>query len=244
MGYGGHHPYPRRFGGGKPRLRVVHDSLNAARGSALDATNPDTVVWVENMAFARAIVLDGYGVNERLSLQWDPDRTTDMLARWEKIFRTTPSPSATAHERRQAIGRRLRRFVEAASLHSRLLRRLRDEVGEVFSAVEYISVDNAVIHVDGGGYPFGDIVDGAPWSSTVAHILVLLEKPEGYSEQDFYNAAGKVGPAIDGLIPAWATFDWYRRPASGAAVAVSGGPSQGGFYLDNDHNLDNNCFDV
>lgn len=244
MGYGGYHPYPRRFGGGKPRLRIVHESLNAARGSALDATNPDTVVWVENMAYARALTFDGYGTNEKLRLQTDPERVTDMLARWEKIYRTNPAPGATEAERRAVLTRRVRRFIEAAAFHSRLVRRLQTEVGEVFSAVEYISVANAVIRVDGGGYPFGTTDHGVFWSSTVAHILILLVKPDGYSEEDFYNAAAKVGPAIDGLIPAWSTYDWYRKPASGAPVTVSGGPSQGGFYLDNDANLDNNVFDV
>jgi hypothetical protein len=242
VGYGGYFPYPRRFGGGKPRLRIVHEALNAARGSALDATNKDTVVWVENMAYARALTFDGFGVNEKLSLQSDPYRTTDMLARWEKIYRTNPAPNATPYERRQLIAARVRRFIEAAAMHARLVRRLQVEVGAVFSAVEYISVDNAVIHVDGGSYPFGTVEHGVFWSSTVAHILILLVKPAGYSEADFYNAAAKVGPAIDGLIPAWCTFDWYRRPTSGVAVNVSGGPSQGGFYLDSDANLDNNLF--
>jgi len=242
MGYGGYHPYPRRFGGGKPRLRIVHESLNAARGSALDATNKDTVVWVENMAYARALTFDGYGTNEKLRLQTDPDRVTNFLPRWEKIYRTNAPPGATEAERRELLGRRVRRFVEAAALHARLYRRLQVEVGECFSAIEYISVANAVIRVDNGGYPFGTTDHGVFWSSTVAHILILLVKPDGYSEQDFYNAAAKVGPAIDGLIPAWCTFDWYRKPASGVAVNVSGGPSQGGFYLDNEHNLDNNLF--
>lgn len=248
MGFGGYHPYPRRFGGGKPRLRIVHEALNAARGSALDASNPETVVWVENMAYARAITFDGYGTNEKLRLQSDPDRVTDMLARWEKIYRTNPRPGATEAERRAELGRRVRRVTEAAGFHARLYHRLQTDVGEVFSAIEYISVDNAVIRVDGmagaGGYPFGTTDHGVFWSSTVAHILILLVKPEGYSEADFYNAAAKVGPAIDGLIPAWCTFDWYRKPASGVAVNVSGGPSQGGIYLDNEHTLDNHVFDV
>jgi hypothetical protein len=243
MGYGGYHPFPKRYGGGKPRLKVVHDALNAARGSALDASNPDTVAWVENMALARAIALDGYGTNERLSLQWDPDRVTDMLARWEAIFNVAPAPGATDHERREVIGRRLRRFLEASSLHSRLLRRLQQEVGEVFNAIEYIDVANAVIHVPDPSYPWGTVTTGVPWRSTVAHILVLLVKPSGYTEENFYAAAAKVAPAIDSLVPAWCTFDWYRKPAGGPAISVSGGPSQAGFYLDDEHNLDNCVFD-
>jgi hypothetical protein len=167
-----------------------------------------------------------------------------MLSRWEKIFGIVPAPRATEYDRRRVLVRRWQRFRDAAALHSRLLARLRAEVGEVFSAVEYIDVTNAVIHVPDASYPWGTIATGAPWTSTVAHILVLLVKPAGYTEGDFYTAASKVAPALDGLVPAWCTFDWYRAPAAGPAINVSGGPSQAGFYLDNDHNLDNSVFDV
>lgn len=243
MGYGGYFPYPRRFGGGKPTLQVVHESLNAARGSAVDASNSSTVAWVENMAYARAITFDGYGMNERVSLQWDPDRMTSFLPRWEKIFGIAVPSAATESERRVEVKKRRKRFAEATSFHSRLVTRLSAELGSVFVAVEYIDVSNAVVHVPDPSYPFGTVADGVPWYSTVARILVLLQKPQSYSEADFYKAAGKVFPATDGLIPAWATIDWYRAPEGYPAVSVSGGPSQAGFYLDAEHNLDNSVFD-
>ncbi len=78
---------------------------------------------------------------------------------------------------------------------------------------------------------------------TVAHILVRIQKPAGATEAMFYEAAGKVAPALDPLVPAWVTFDWYRAPLS-TPINVVGGPSAGGFYLDDEHNLDNNVFDV
>ena len=241
MGYGGYHSFPKRFGGGRPRLRIVHDALNAARGTAIDASNSSTVAWVENMAHARAITFDGYGANDRLSLQWDPDRMTSFLSRWEKILGIWPTPGATEKTRRDEVRKRMRRFIEATAFHSRVVARLQQELGNVFVAVEYIDITNAVVHAPDSTYPWGTVVDGHPWYSTVAHILVLLQKPTGYTEADFYNAAAKVFPATDGLIPAWSTIAWYRAPTAGAAVAVYGGPSQGGFYLDSPANLDNNC---
>jgi len=226
-------------------LRIVHEALAAGRGSALDATNPTTRVWVETMAHARAITFDGYGSNDRLAMQWDPERMTDFLPRWEKILGIIPAPSASDYARRVEVKKRFRRFIEATSLHSRLLTRLSSELGVVFSAIEYIDIANAVVHVPDTTYPWGTIASGHPWYSTVAHILVLLQKPANYSEQDFYTAAAKVVPATDGLLPAWVTIDWYRAPADGfPAISISGGPSQAGFYLDADHNLDNSTFDV
>lgn len=244
MSFGGYRPYPRRFGGGKPRLEIIHESLNAQRGSAFDASNPDTIVWLENMAIARALCFDGWGTNERLSYQWDPDRMTDMLPRWEKIFRIVPPPTANGNERRAVIRARFRRFLDVTALHSRLYTKLSEVLGPAFYAIEYISVANAVVHVPDATYPWGTVAAGFPWYSTVAHMLVRLQKPTGWTEGDFYEAAGKVAPTLDPIVPAWLTFDWYRASECGAPIAVVGGPSAAGFYLDCPHNLGNQVFHV
>lgn len=240
MGLGGFHPYPKRYGGGRPLVKVLHDSLNAARGTAIDASDSTTVAWVENAAYARAVAFDGYGTTERLGNQRDPSRMTDFIPRWEGIFRIIPAPGATDTERREAIRVRFKRFLDASAIHYRVEAALRNALGSYFGAVEYISYANAVIHVPDTSYPWGTVANGYPWTSTTAHLLVLLVKPSGASEGDFYTAAGKVSPILDAILPAYMTFNWYRRPTDASPVEVSGGPSQGGFYLDSAANLDNN----
>jgi uncharacterized protein YmfQ (DUF2313 family) len=242
--FGGYAPYPRRFGVGRPRLQIIHDVLNAGRGTALDASNQDTIAWVENMAYARAICFDGYGTNDRIANQRDPDRMTDMLPRWEKICGITPAPGATDRDRRLEVRKRFRRFLDASALHSRLFTRLKEELGPVFGAIEYIDPSIATIYVPNATYPWGTVQPGYLWYSTVCHILVLLVKPDSYTEGDFFAAASKVLPAVDSLLPAWVSLNWYRKPSTGAPVNVSGGPSQAGFYLDNPANLDCNCLSV
>jgi len=243
MGYGGHHPYPRRFGGGKPHLQVIHEALNAQRGTAFDPVAL-SVVSLENMAIARAICFDGWGTNQRLAQQWDPRRTTDMLPRWEKIFGIRPDPSASFADRREELTLRWQRF-GALATHARIETELRERLGEYFVQVEYLSLGVASVYVPGAGYPWGTQLAGV-WSSTVAHILVLTQKPEGASEGQFYDAVAQVYPILDAIVPAWVTFDWYRTPVGvyGTPVDVPGGPSQAGFYLDQDHNLDNHVLDV
>ncbi len=242
MSFGGYHPYPRRFGGGRPRLQIIHDALNAARGTSLDGNQfTNTLVWIENHAYARAICFDGYGTNDRLAMQWDPERVTDMLSRWERIFKIIPSPSANAHDRRQVLKRRWRRFLHASATHARLREVLSLELGDYFVAIEYIGISHAVIHVPDETYPWGTVVEGYPWTSNVARVLILLQKPSGARESDFYQAASKVGPAIDGILPSWVTFTWYRAGANCVHPVVDG-PSMAGFCLDNPANLDNNIF--
>lgn len=243
MSYGGFHPYPRRYGGGRPALQVQVESLANARGTALDATNPDSIAWLECMAIGRALYFDGWGANQRLAYQWDPRKMTDMLPRWEQILKLRPAPDATEKERRDAVLVRFERFVGVAN-HSKLLTELQAALGDVFVAIEYISRANAVVTVPDGSYPWGTPNADAPWSSSIAHVLVRLQKPAGYTEGDFYDAAAKVVPIFDAIMPADKTVNWYRAPTGGPPVFVVGGPSAGGFYLDQPANLDNNVFSV
>lgn len=239
--FGGMTPFPRRFGGGKPRVQIILESLNADRGTAFDASNSNTTVYVNDMAIARAISA-AWGTNQRLANMWLPTRmSTDVLERWETIFNLHPAPTDSEDTRRGRVENLLARFGQGA-IHSRLQAELSEALGSAFVAVEYISYANAVITVPDGTYPWGSVAAGAPWSSTTAHILVRMQKPSGWTEKQFYDAAGQVPLILDPIMPVWTIADWYRPgPVS---VSVSGGPSAGGIYLDDDHNLDNEVFDV
>lgn len=243
--FGGYSPYPRKLGGnkhdGKPLLQVVHESLNAARGAAFDTDSETSIAAVETMAWARAIVFDGWELNARLGHQWDARRTTDMLPRWERIFKIRPRPGASPRERRNELVLRWERF-GGISNHARLTTALSEALGDYFVAVEYISLANAVVHVPDGTYPWGTVVDGVPWYSTVARILVRLQKPAGATEAQFREAAGKVPTVLDPIVNAFVTFKGYRGGAS--AYSVSGGPSAGGFFLDESNNLDFQVFGI
>ncbi len=233
MSFGGYHSYPRRFGGGKPRVQVIHESLNAQRGTALDTTISTNVCWIENLALARALDA-AWSVNARLGHQWDPNRTTDMLPRWERIMRLVVPNGTTDVERRQTLAAHWARFGALVNI-GRLSSKLSTLLGDVFVALEFIGYDNAVIHVPDGSYPWGDVVSGAPWYSTTMHMLVRTQVPTGYSEEDYLAAVGPVFPILDGVLPSWMTWTVYRPgPVN---YDVTDGPSAGGFYLDTPHNL-------
>jgi hypothetical protein len=245
MGYGGYHPYPRRFGGnkydGKPLVEVLHESLNAQRGAAFDNDSATSISSAETEAWARALAYDGWETNERMSLQWDPRRVTDMLPRWEQIFKIRPLPGSSEVSRRAELSRRWARF-GFTSHHAYMETELQSRLGDFFVGIEYTSPSVATVISPDASYPWGVQVDGVPWSSTVGHILVRLQKPAGASEAAFYEAAGKVFPTLDPILNAFVTFDWYRTPL--VPISVVGGPSAAGFYLDEDPNLDNSVFDV
>jgi hypothetical protein len=239
--FGGLTPFPKRLGGGKPRAKVILDSLNRGRGTGLDVSQ-SSPVYCDNLVAARAIAA-AWGTNQRLANIWDSKRMTgSTISRWEKIRAVTPTPGDSDGVRRA----RLAAIEALAGLNptrAALTTLLSAALGSFFVALEYISVANAVINVPNGSYPFGTPNTAVPWSSTVANILVRLRKPVGATEGQFYAAAGLVGQTLDPVIPAWVTFTWYRAPTIGAPVNVTGGPSAGGFYLD-EVNLDNEAFDT
>lgn len=241
MPFGAFNPAPRRMGGGTPRAKLIFDALVAARGTAIAAGDPNTTAYVETLAIARAIS-SAWGTNERLSNQWDARRMTSMISRWEVIFNLRSHPDDRAETRRHQIELAQARVGRGALLTT-ITAELSDAVGDKFVGVEFISVPNAVLTMPSAAYlfPGGLVIPGAPWSSSVAHLLVQLTATG--TESDFYDAIGIVADRLEPLLPAWTTWDWYRAPAGGVPLIVNGGPQAGGFYLDDEHNLDNNVFD-
>jgi hypothetical protein len=78
------------------------------------------------------------------------------------------------------------------------------------------------------------ITNLVPWFSDVAHISIQVQVPGGWTEAQFQAAVGKIFPVLDSIIPAWATWDWWR---------VDSVHNVQGFWLDSPHNLDNDAFD-
>jgi hypothetical protein len=164
---------------------------------------------------------------------------SDMLARWERILNLAPAPTDTEATRRARVAR-VFAFVGFATNSGYLASILSSALGSAFVAVEHIDYSIAVIDVPDGSYPWGTVSSDAPWSSTVAHLMIRLQKPTGWTEGQFYAAAAMVFTLLDPVVPAWVTIDYYRGGPTAAPVV--GGPSAGGFILDDSPNLDNEVF--
>ena len=240
--FGGLTPYPSRFGGKGPqgvRVEEILRSLNAQRGSAYDTT-PTSTVYAENMATAR-VLSDIWSTNQRMANQYDAARITTSLSRWEGILALAPAPGDPDQTRRARIQAVWSRTGQSP-FTAYVITQLQAALGPVFVALEFISASNAVINVPNGSYPFGAANAVVPWSSTVAQLLIRTQLPSNYRETDFLASVSKINPLLDAIMPAWTTWTWYRPPTNYAPIAVTGGPSAGGFYLDDYKNLDYEVF--
>ncbi len=235
--HGGLAPYPERYGAGSKRLERILRALNNARGTAYD-TSQTSNVYAENMALARALDA-AWSTNQRLANQWDPERITTSLARWEKILGLHPYVTDTDAERRARIADRLL-HVGVPKTHQEVYDRLHDVLGaDVFVAVRYIDINNAVRFFP-GSIPAGPEEDS--WYATIAHILVHVQKPDAMTEGEFYEKVKDVHRVMDAIAPAWATWDWYRNGEGHSGLWAE--DAEAGFFLDDDHNLDNQIFDL
>lgn len=245
--YGGLSPYPRRCGGGTPRLKIILESVQTSLGTAY-STDSSALIAARNNAIARMISA-AWGTNERLGNIADPYRMhPSLIPRWERIMAIVPPDGATESGRRDAINLRVVAIGKNPD-RQRIYDESTDVLGAAFVDLYYIPNAYAVIHVPDTSYPFGSVVEnpygtfGAsnPWYSTTAHFLVLTAKPAAMTEGDYHDLLATWTRRMDPIVPTWATFDWYRAPETGAAIAVPDGPSMTGMYLD-ERNLNNSVF--
>lgn len=239
MGYGRFSPGFERYGGDVPSLKTILDGLNAARGSTYDVSETSTV-YAENEAIAR-MLWTAWEQNQRFAHQFDPDRMTDFLPRWEKIFGIAPTSSQTETERRAVVKERMLR-IGVVPTRQTTSDRLAAILGPLFLSYETIPFSSAVQWVPDASpaWPAGTppavrhvMAPGElpQWASTTAHILFRVAKTPGMTDGEFWQALGRTYPLLDDTLPAWVTWDWYTVSTTGS-----------GFYFD-ETNLDHQVFD-
>ena len=243
MGYGGLQPFPRRFGRTAGQsVEVVTNSILSQLGTAYDSSTTSKV-WVKATATARALC-DVAETSQRLRNQFDPNRLTVFLPRWEAIFGITPPPGSTHGSRRLAVAARwtvLGQVANGGGLVAVLQRLLRNTFVAVVhtAASAATSIVPASVVAGAGGAPAGTVtVSGKSpggaittgyWSSTTHHLAFQVTQPAWMLDADYYREVGQTSNGLlRGFLPAWVTFSSFRD-----------GPFGPGFYLDDPHNLDN-----
>ncbi len=104
-GLGWHNPLPLELGGGPTLVERIYRALRASvgkGGSAPDDANSIDGLWRQVRATAIASVA---GMGERSVLQAFPDRATDLLPYYERLFLLTSEPGSSAQARREEAAR-------------------------------------------------------------------------------------------------------------------------------------------
>lgn len=229
---GAYNPLPLQPGAEFERIiELLQQGYESALGTAL-ASEYGTLAWVENHATAR-VLSDLAKAAIRLGNQWNPEKMTDFLSRWEKILGIVPLLNATQNERRTEVALRLS-LVGEPPTYQVVYDFLSELLGELFIGLVNTSSSEATttINTISDGYtlsiPGGATIPYGDWRSSIAYLAVLVQKPDEMTDAEFYPQVGKIYKYLHILLPAWCTFDW-----------IQDGPDGAGFYLDQDYNIDN-----
>ncbi len=219
---GGYQPGPFRTAAARDTIvGAILQSLNEARGTAYDP-EPGTVVWVENMALARTLA-DAWETSRRFALQFDPQRMTSYLERWEKILDIVPTPSDSAQARRATVAAKFRLFNVAP-----LVQTTQDFLGQILGNVFLNTIHTPSALAKGrfpGGIeiPGGVTLEDGVWHSTVSNLAVRLTQPLFMTDDEFYDTANKFKPFFNDFLPSWVTFAWGRFALQVGTITIAAG---------------------
>ena len=189
-------------------LRQISDSLLAQRGDAI-TTAVGSVIWVETQAWARAIY-SIWANNQKLAYQFDPNKMTDFLPRWEAIMGLSALPNDTIQQRQQRIAARFR-----------IINKMPDtqNVTDLLSAalgITFLELINIPASLAYGQFPGGSAITGGitnivagPWYSTCQEIFVEVTHPSSLTNNEFYATVNQIFPLLNTYLPVYDQFDWF-----------------------------------
>ena len=199
--------FPIQFGNSnRPDLNSITNSLLNQMGNAYTNT-VGTLVWIQCRALA-IMVNTVWITNTKLVNQFNPNKMSDMLARWEAIFQIIPLPNDTLGSRRTRVAEYFFRINKVPNLSNidQVLTYLLPEtfVGLIIeNQSESISAFPNGFNIIGGQ----DSSNG-PWGSTLSYLAVETQKPLSMSITDFNNNVSQIYALLKQALPAYVEFDW------------------------------------
>ncbi len=189
-------------------LQQIADSLLAQRGDAI-TTQVGSIIWVETQAWSRAIY-SIWANNQKLAYQFDPNKMTDFLPRWESIMGLAALPSDTIQRRQERIAARFR-IINKMPDDQNVTDLLVASLGITFLDLINIPAVDAYGQFPGGSAITGgitNIVDGT-WYSTCQEIFVETIHPPSLTDNEFYATVNQIFPLLNTYLPVYDQFDWF-----------------------------------
>lgn len=189
-------------------LQQISTSLLAQRGDAI-TTEVGSIIWMETQAWARAIY-HIWAYNQKAANQFDPNKMTDLLPRWESMMGLSALPTDTVAKRQARIAARFR-LINKMPTTQDLTDLLVSALGITFLEIINIDRSHAYAQYPGGTPIVGGITNtvNAPWYSTIQHIFIEVIHPTSITDNQFYATVNQITPLLNPLLPAYDTFDWF-----------------------------------
>ena len=234
-------PFPLRLGGKGNRLvGDLYATMQSGRPTVLKSATGE--VDAENMVIAR-IAACGYRTAQRRVVQRDPARlstlrrtyvdptlgtvTLSMLERWEQILLIVPTADASDFDRRAAVAARVRSVVgnslAGVTAAAQLI------LGSWFVSLSSPNIADVIAGNASSLWPGGANTANRPgqpasvarpWSSGIAKVTLFYTAPASASPALVTRRVNATRDMLDGLLPAWATFDVLPITSAGRGFIV------------------------
>ena len=214
-GFGCYNPYPRKFGGGKRAIQVVHEGLLEASDRAGLDVSEGSVEWCESLGQA-AVIANGHAAAERAHYHIIPRKMTESLPVWEQALGITPAIGTTSYDRRMAVDARFRALTSNAEPDIRDV--CANVTGRAFVGVSYVPLAQELRYWPGikPGPP------GLDWVSTQCMVFVTLTN-QTVTDAEYLRIESTLYELLDNFLPAWMAFSIDR---------VDTVENESGFFLD------------
>jgi hypothetical protein len=213
-------------------LQQIASSLLAQRGNAI-TTQVGSIMWVETQAWARAIY-NIWAVNQKMAYQFDPDKMTDFLPRWNAIMGLAALPTDTIQTQQARIAARFAAINNNPDTQA-VTDLLEGALGITFLALlnvnaEYSAAEEAVgvkpayVQFPGGTSITGGTtnVGNGPWLSCIQELFIEVTNPPTFTNNQFYSTVNTIFPILGQYLPAYDTFDWFWSSFSDDGYASAG----------------------
>lgn len=189
-------------------LQQIAKSLLAQRGDAI-TNDVGSVIWIETQAWARAIY-HIWAVNQKLSYQFDPNKMTDFLSRWETIMGLAALPTDSLQDRQQRIAARFA-IINKTPDTQNVTDLLKAALGVTFLLLINNNPSTAYAQFPGGSAITGGITNvvNGDWYSTIQELFVEVIHPISFTNNQFYNTVNQIFPLLNKYLPAYDSFDWF-----------------------------------
>ena len=189
-------------------LQQIATSLLAQRGDAI-TTQVGSIIWVETQAWARALY-HIWAVNTKLAYQFDPNKMTDFLGRWESIMGLGSLPTDSIQQRQSRIAAGFSLINKTPNTQN-VNDLMKASLGPTYLELINTTAPEAYAQFPSGVAITGGItnITAGPWYSSCQNIFIEVTNPNSFTNNQFYNTVNQIFPLLNNYLPAYDTFDWF-----------------------------------
>ena len=209
---------------------LIYQALLKARGSAYEISDEENnLLTIESYAYAKALTSQMRD-SVRMTNQFDMSKVTVFMQRWYDILGFVSSPTESDVEKRAKLVNHFKFFTKPPTPQA-VADYCNAVIGsDVFQEIRYKDANDNEGSVPGGvTIPGGVTLPDGPWTSKVAHILIVVTYPGNITRKEFNRRIGILKARLDSYLPAYMQYE--------VATSV-------GFQLVRAHKLDGVAIDV